>query len=65
MPMSKNQKDVVAYIKKHPNATIKEATNAITEKNGYAEVKALIDDQSLTLHGTTGYHTLTVPEEDD
>jgi hypothetical protein len=56
---SKLDKAIIEYIKKHPNATIEEATNGISGVNHYTEVKGLIDDGILEVHGKTGYHTLT------
>jgi len=56
---SKLDKAIIEYIKKHPNATIQEATNGISGDNHYTEVKRLIDDGTLEVHGETGHHTLT------
>lgn len=62
MPLSKAQKQVKEYIRKHPNASIKEATDAMG-RNDYAEVKSMIDDGVLEVHGEVGHHTLTLPGE--
>ena len=56
---SKLDKAIIEYIKKHPNATIAEATNGISGVNHYADVKSLIDDGTLGVHGDPGEHTLT------
>jgi hypothetical protein len=64
-PRTKLDKAIIEYIKKHPNATIEEATNGISGVNHYGAVKALIDDGTLEVHGETGHHTLTYGEGEE
>lgn len=64
-PRGKLDKAIIEYIKKHPNATIAEATTSISGVNHYTEVKGLIDDGTLEVHGETGHHTLTYNDEEE
>jgi hypothetical protein len=64
-PRSKLDKAIIAYIKEHPNATIAEATTGISGDNNYKEVKTLIDNGTLKVHGGTGYHTLTYNDSEE
>ena len=55
---SKLDKVIIGYIKAHPSASIAEVTYAISGYNHYTEIRGLIDDGTLEVHGEPGRHTL-------